>query len=74
MRKLLREVLAHPLAAAAAAVVAAQVLRFLACLALVLTTRAVNVVRRSHRKAGASGRACGPAVVSAPHLSSSLNL
>lgn len=66
-------VLAHPLAAAAATVVAAQVLRFRAYLrALALTTQAVNVVRRSHRKASASGRACGPAVASVPHLSSSL--
>lgn len=65
-------VLAHPLAAAAAAGVAAQVLHFRAYLALALTTQAVNVVKRSHRKASASGRACGPSVASVPHLSSSL--
>ncbi len=69
-----KEVLVHPLAAGVATVVAAQVLHFRARLALVLTTQAVNAVRRSHRKASVCGHACGPAVASVHHQSLSLSL
>lgn len=64
-----KEVLVHPLAVEAVIVDALQVLHFRAYLALPLTTQAVNAVRRNHRKACASGPACGPVVARVNHLS-----
>lgn len=58
-----------PTPAEAADAVAVRILTFLSRLVHVLTIRAVNAVRKSHRKANVSGLACGPAAANVTHLS-----